>query len=162
MHIWKAMLLFIYVYFFSHKYFNNIKAAIKSALWNEFTISWFKHWKNGATIKFDEKLLKISFVPEDDFCSKFILKFENKIETTRLDESAIYKLFYGNEHVIEVASKEECALMDIALAKRWSRGYCWILLQLNVLSTIPWGTIKLGFDYTSKGCMVFTISWQMW
>ena len=54
---------------------------------------------------------------EDDFCSKFVLKFENKIETTRLDESAIYKLFYGNEHVIEVASKEACVLMDIALAK---------------------------------------------
>ena len=44
-------------------------------------------------------------MPEDDFCSKFILKFENKIETTRLDESAMYKLFYGNEHVVEVASQ---------------------------------------------------------
>ena len=96
----------IYVYFFSHKYFSNIKDAIKSALWNGFAISWFKHWKKGVTIKFDEKRLEISFVLEDDFCSKFILKFENKIETTRLDESAIYKSFYCNEHVVEVASKE--------------------------------------------------------
>ena len=44
-------------------------------------------------------------MPEADFCSKFILKFENKIETTRLDESAMYKLFYSNEHVVEVASQ---------------------------------------------------------
>ena len=103
--------------FFQPQVFNNIKAAIKSALWNGFAISWFKHWKNGATIKFDEKLLEILFVPEDDFCSRFILKFENKIETTRLDESVVYKTFYGNEHVVEVASKEVCALIDIALAK---------------------------------------------
>ena len=56
-------------------------------------------------------------MPEDDFYSKFILKFENKIETTRLDESAVYKSLYGNEHVEEVESKEACALMNIALAK---------------------------------------------
>ena len=55
-------------------------------------------------------------MPEDDFCSKFILKFENKIETTRLDELVVYKSFYGNKHVV-VASKEACALMDIVLAK---------------------------------------------
>ena len=56
-------------------------------------------------------------MPEDEFCSKFILKFENKTDTTRLDESAVFKSFYGNEHVVEVASKEACALMDIGLAK---------------------------------------------
>ena len=56
-------------------------------------------------------------MPEDDFCSKFILKFENKIEITRFNESVVYKPFYGKEHVVEVASKEARALMDTVLAK---------------------------------------------
>ena len=86
-------------------------------MWNGYAIGWFKTWKTGDVVKLDDELISLEYVETDDLSSKFLLKFQNKTETARLDESAVYKSFYGNNQVREVATKSSCALMDIALAK---------------------------------------------
>lgn len=46
------------------------------------------------------------------------MTFKDKLtETARLDESAVYKSFYSNDHVVKLATKPSCALIDIVLAK---------------------------------------------
>ncbi len=127
----------------AHRYMNSIKKAVMMGIWKGLCPKWFTLKDNDPLNVQDSNLVSFLPVSSDDMDSFFHMKFEDGKEyDVRLHEQNVYASFYSNPEIYSIAKAPSCALLDIVLVKRRSRGYCRKFLQFHESATAKWQSIQ--------------------
>ena len=98
---------------------SNLKEAYRYAIWEEGANGWFIDVNTKEQVVYgDQTLMRLKHYRDCSFHTFFEMTFSNDTSVrAMLDESLIYESFYNSQSIYNIAGKESCALLDIALSK---------------------------------------------
>jgi hypothetical protein len=124
----------------AHAYMGLLKKAVLEGVWNGICPDWFDVTDVEVGTPFIDgvSLLEIRAEESTNLESIFVMRFSNgMVRNVRLSEKCVYKSFYSNKVLYDIAQPPSCALLSIGhcFGERRSRGNSGKFLQCHAQPT---------------------------